>query len=610
MKCSSGLLLVLSAIMLCPPVRAAHEENWTEVKSPHFTVLSDASTKQARETARSLEQFRLLLRTVLPKLKADPGTPLIVFAMRDAKGFRTLIPAERQGKNAAEPVGIFLKGPERNFIALRLDVPGDQAYHVPYHEYVHQILALNIPGLPLWLNEGLAELLAFARIAAEESSLGDSSPDLVRALRDSSMMPLHTLLTARQDSPYYKESAKARVFYAQSWALTHYLLLGDMGAHSGKLAEFLNMIENGRSEEEAIARLGDLNALQDNVRKYVNVGSFFHIPVRLGNTKEEEYPVRSLSDPESLAFRGQILVASNRLEDAKETLEKALAQDSRCAAANEGMGLLFWKKGEQEPAENYFTAAAELDSKSYIAQYFAGRSEFQRGRDLNVAETYVRKALAVNPQFAPGYSVLALILSAQENRFPEALDMAIKAANLEPSDVRHYFNVCEIMLRTGKFDEASEWAERARSLAASDPDRTAAETMLSQIRNRRETTHKEKTEAEELQQQARQEEQRRLETARLRLSVKKGPVEKLIGVVKSVTCEPPAVMDLVIESGGVKKKFRAENYYKTEYEAIGGEGKTDFDPCEELKGTTIQIEYQGVVSQEFSGLLLKCGIVK
>ncbi len=43
------------------------------------------------------------------------------------------------------------------------------------------------------------------------------------------MLPLKTLFEVDHKSPHYNESKKKGIFYAQSWALMHYLLIGKTG---------------------------------------------------------------------------------------------------------------------------------------------------------------------------------------------------------------------------------------------------------------------------------------------------------------------------------------------------------------------------------------------
>ncbi len=114
----------------------AGEEVWTEVRSPNFVVISNASVKQARRTARLLERYRLLIRTVMVDSKVAPPAPLTVFAAKDEKSFKSLLAEERQPRGTAKKTGWFLPGLERSLAALRIDAPGDQTYHVVYHEYI------------------------------------------------------------------------------------------------------------------------------------------------------------------------------------------------------------------------------------------------------------------------------------------------------------------------------------------------------------------------------------------------------------------------------------------------------------------------------------------
>ena len=101
---------------------------------------------------------------------------------------------------------------ERNWVALRLDVPEGQAYHTIYHEYAHMIMRLNSPKMPLRANEGLAELFAFAKLSEGECSPGYPGSERLEALQTESMMPLSELLTVGRDSPYYIQADKARIF--------------------------------------------------------------------------------------------------------------------------------------------------------------------------------------------------------------------------------------------------------------------------------------------------------------------------------------------------------------------------------------------------------------
>jgi tetratricopeptide (TPR) repeat protein len=610
----------------------AREDTWIEVNSPHFRVISNASPKQARRTARSFEQFRLLLKTFLPAgHKIDPGTPLIVFATRDGNDMKALLPEERRSQNAAKIGGIFMGNSETHIVVLPLDVPDEMAYHTAYHEFVHMVMHLNYQHLPLWFDEGLAELFAFAKLSDGQSSMGDASPEQILTLQKYNMMPLSVLLTVGRDSPYYLQADKMRVFYAQSWALTHYLILGDKSARIKQVAEFMKLLETGVPGAEAMTRIfGETKALEQSLGKYIRGNDFYHyqVPTRL-DVKEEEYTVGTLTQAESLALRGQCLIASGRLEDAKAMLAQALQLDARNADANEGMGLACLRLKDPDLARKHFSEAVQLNSKSFLAYFYAAQSEYEQGTGYETVEKYLRKAIEINPNFAPAYNLLAGTLMRQDNRLPEALEMGIQAVKLEPAELRYRLNVCQILISMKKYEEASRIAAQVLNSADSDGEKELAQSVLSQINTRKEMELEARQREEEHRRQVEEfnARARKIEAARAEHPgeatpiqsaqantpappLKTGPRGQTSGVIKAVLCSDPAILDIVLESNGKQQKFRAENYYNVQFEAIGAPGKTGFEPCVELQGKTVKIEFQSVIGQEFSGLILKCGIMK
>ena len=615
-------------ILACALFCIAGDAPWIEVKSPNFVVISNASQKQARRTARSLEQFRSLLQTALPKLRMDSGSPLTALAFRDEKSFKGLLPADALARGTAMPGGLFISSPERHFVLLRTDTPPELGYHAVYHEYVHLVMRLNFPDMPLWLNEGFAEFFGFARVSDAKSDLGMPSPELLATLNESAMIPLTALLEVSRDSPYYREPRKVEVFYAQSWALVHYLMVGDKQAHTAQISEFLKLLQNDIPAQEAAGRaFGNLKDLERNLGAYVRSRAFYHyqIPAQL-SANEDEYTVRTLSDAESLAVRGTVLVQVDRMEDARAMLEQALQLDRANALANEGMGMLYVRLKDQEKAGKYFAAAADLDSKSYLANYYAAYAALEHG-DPAVVEAYLRKALAINPGFVPAIRVLSEQLAAQREKLPEALELSRKAAALEPADMSLRILVASILAAMGRNDEAASLAGKVVALAREKVDRDAAQELLSRIQEHRERLLQAQQRAEERKDEIRKMEERRQRDRDLEAQlqaqraeprgqgaqaapVRTGSAQKTTGLIRSVQCDYPAVMDLVLDSGGRLQKLRAQNYYQVQYWAVDAAGRTEFEPCDELEGKSVEIEFLIVSGQEYSGLIRAVAIQK
>ena len=191
MNCDKQRLALLGVwILLFVSFCAAGEEVWTEVSSPNFIVISNASPKQAQKVAKSFEQFRIVLKSTMKNLNVDPGTPLIVFAADDENTLNALLAEEHREKGEAKKAGVFVHGPEWNMVALNIEYPGSQRYHVIYHEYVHMLTHLNLGRIPLWLSEGLAEFFGYATLSDKSSCVGQPSPESLNILKTKPMLPL------------------------------------------------------------------------------------------------------------------------------------------------------------------------------------------------------------------------------------------------------------------------------------------------------------------------------------------------------------------------------------------------------------------------------------
>ncbi len=607
-----GLCLVASTIFC-----AAAEEPWIEVKSPNFIILSNGSQRQARRVAKQFEQFRYVLRTLLPKLKVDSGTPLTVFAVPNEKDFKALLPGDHIQKGAKEVSGFFQSGAEKNFVVLRTDAPPEWSYHTIYHEYVHMAMRLNFQGLPLWLTEGLAEFYGNAEIGDKESNLGKPSANMLHILAKSALIPIADFLAITQDSPYYREQQKANLFYAQSWALTHYLMIGDKRAHFGQMVELLNLLQAGVPEKGAAGRaFGDLRALEKNLASYVGSRSFYYQPVRVQlNVQEDQYAVRTLSAADSIGARGDLLAHVGRLEEARTMLEQALQLDPRSTLANEGLGLVHWRLRKLDEARKYFSAAVALDSRSYIARYFAAQLAYRQDSDFAAAEAHLRKAIDINPLYAPAYALLSYVLMLKPETLPEALEMSRMAVKLDPSNTENYLTVGRILIQMNRLDEAQSHAERLLAAARTQADREAADALLLIIKYRREdiptqqaSASRGKARSPNLEEGL--EAERKLQASRELSRIPKGSAGKLAGRILSARCDYPATLEIGLDANGKQQTLHAENYFNVEFWATGDSIGKNLDPCKDLEGKRAEIEYWSVTGQPFLGLIKSIALEK
>src|SRR4029077_11977588 len=306
---------------------------WVKVTSPHFTVVSNSSIKDARDVAAGFEQIHAVFALVLPGLRTDSGAETIMMAAKDEKTFAQMLPLFEK-KRAGYLAGEFHKGWEKDYVVIRLDLPG-QTRTVVYHEYIHKLLHLNFTRLPVWLDEGLAEFFANSELRSNDMFVGVPSPR-IPILRARTLYPLPTILSATQSSPYYRDEDKIGMFYAESWGLTHFLMFGDNMGHGQRMNAYLQALQKGVASEAAFEQaFGDPKQVQKQFENYV--GRFAFLAFRIDKPKVDisAFNGGPLSVAETDTALGGFFTYIHQLDLANERLTAALHENSEPALAHE-----------------------------------------------------------------------------------------------------------------------------------------------------------------------------------------------------------------------------------------------------------------------------------
>ena len=474
--------------LLASSVCEAKQESWIEVRSPNFVVVSNAGEKQARKAALQFEQIRAVFRQSLQNVNKHPSPVVTVLAVKDEGSMRELLP-EYWTKGHSHPAGLFAGSLIQLYAAVELDAQGSNPYEAFYHEYYHSISVPYVPDLPLWLSEGLAEFYGHTEINEKFVGMGQADPALLQELRNHSLIPLTLLFNVDQYSPYYNEANKTSIFYAESWALTHYLMLGDRMAHRDMLDAYTTTLGHGKREDEAaIAAFGDLKKLQSDLQSYIGKASFLYLKMPSAKINEGELKVRSLSEAEAEAYRGGFAAVRNRPQDATALLEAALRLDPNVALAHQYLGLTEFIEGQREKALEAESKAIALDPRNSFTRYLraflatSGSGMMNAGSQV---EEDLRQAIAISPDFAPPYGLLAVYLATVNRSLQEALALAQKAAAFEPASSNYQLALAQVLARMNKLDDADLAAAKARAWARDPAEKANAESFKAYLQQAR-----------------------------------------------------------------------------------------------------------------------------
>jgi len=425
------------------------KETWLRVKTSNFILISNASENDVRKVGIKLEQFRAAISIIFPKTKLETPTPTTVVLFRTDDAFRPFKP-QLKGKPQENVGGYFLAGPHTNYFALAAEDRGLSSYEIVFHEYEHYILHNNLLRIPVWLDEGLAEFYSSFETSDKDqkATLGVPIGRHVFYLRAHTIIPLKTLLTVDHKSPYYSESSKAGTFYAESWALVHYLMIGNQGKRQQQLKEFIKLLNTDLPPEQMFQQAfqTDLKTIEDELRPYLNRATYPVLTVTLPQRLSVEAGQTStLWDAEIQYYLGDLLWHLGRMEDAEARLKKSISLEPGFAPSLVSLGIIRLRQQKTDEAKDLFRSGIESDPKNYLAHYYyAGRLRAEKHFEEAI-ESY-KQALLLKPDASLtltslGYAYL------QSGKDDDAIQTFTRGLRVNPREDYFYRSLANIFLQ-------------------------------------------------------------------------------------------------------------------------------------------------------------------
>ncbi len=597
--------IVLVLLLLAAASASARDkaETWTEVRSPHFVVVTNSNDKQGRRVADQFERMRDVFHTAFPKLQIDPGSPIIVLAVKDEKEFKALEPEAYLAKGSLKLGGLFLRAPDKNYVLMRLDAEGEHPYSVVYHEYTHLLVGKAAEWMPLWMNEGLAEFYQNTEIRDKDALLGEPSRDDILLLRQTRLLPLATLFTVDQNSPYYHEENKGSIFYAESWALMHYIEIKDHQDKALRLTQYSDLLIQKVDPVTAATRaFGDLKQLQSALESYIHQALFNYYKMATTTAVDESaFQVDVMTPGHADAVRADFLAYNQRTTDARALVDHVLQEDANNVLAQETLGFMELQQHHLDEARRRYAQAVQLDSQSFLAHYYFAAISMMSSvapSDEAQIESSLRASIKLNPSFAPSYDRLAAFLGARRRNLEEARMMGLTAVSLDPANAGYRMNVANVLLAMGQSQNAIKVLDNAAKLAKSPEEVQAIETLRigaqdyaeAQARAAQQNQIVKQGDGEAAPAQITSTETDVPRLVRRKPFVPSGPHRFVVGMLKNVHCDNPN-LDLAVTSGAKTITLHSDNYFKISFTALGFQPSGDLNPCHDLENRSAKVEY-------------------
>lgn len=405
----AALILPALAVALTGQTAPKSSRDWKKLEAPGLTVVGNAGADELRRTATSILRFRAAMRSLLPFIRLDPPAPTVAVVFRDDNAMTPFKPRDR-GKPLNMVAAYFAAHPDVNYIVMAIG-RREFTYQVVFHEYTHLLVNQNISRLPRWLNEGFADFFStFDGSEADRRLIVGRPLDRYVALLvgRAPPLPLSTFVDPAGMRDLYRDDLTTARFYAQSWALVHFLMLADNGAHRPALGAYMAALQNGDPADQTFRRVfgPDLTTLDTALNKYLGLMKLPAIQVNAPDIQVTA-DATAMTEADAEQLQGDLQVRTADFEDADKHLDKALAIDRQHVQARLSRARGLIAQDRAADALDILSAPDLAAGGGFAGHYLRAEADLDL-RHYDAAERGYRQAVDERPDFAFGYYGLSL----------------------------------------------------------------------------------------------------------------------------------------------------------------------------------------------------------
>jgi hypothetical protein len=481
--------LALAAALLAAPAPPAHAlaARWQRAATPHFVLYARAERDSVLRLARNLESMAEVLEREGFGVRAAARTRVTLVAFPDKQDFLPLLPV-RDGKRA-QVSGLAHQLPWGTWIGFA--AYDDRGRMVAHHELLHAIVGAALGGAPLCMNEGLAEFYSTWQASERGGRFGAPIPWHQHVLRNAQPFTLDELFAVDTDSPVYRKGGDSgSLFYAESWALMHYLMRLD--GRSKRFRDLALAIASGTPPRKAFAKAypgENWDEIPGQLSSYLDSDRARPWEIRLESPLAQlPVQVREATPAEVDAHTGLWLSLESEVDAgvARSLLERGRADDREPALALAGLGVVARRQGRAEQALAAFRGVGATPDAAPLALSIAGAEMLAHALGDNAryralaTESCALLARSVardsSDAVALGWYGRAALASGQLT--PRAMRALETAANALPTDGPVASAWAAALSHAGQADRAREVLRTHGGLSQDRDAQSAAEATI------------------------------------------------------------------------------------------------------------------------------------
>ena len=531
---------------------AASAVQWTRLTTPDFDLYTTAGEKQGRETIIHFERVRTFFQKVAPE-RGGPALPVRIVQFSSEEEYHPYRVNDRSD-------AYFAPGTPRFYIVMS-DL-SERGFGTAVHEYTHLVVQLSGMRLPLWANEGWAEVYSTLRSMKSETAVGDLIAWHLETLKREKWLDFQTLTTVDRSSPDYNEATRATVFYAESWALMHMLYLSP--EYQKRFGAFLLALNSGKSADEACraawGKSGD-EVFQDLQSYFERKRLFGRAFAAKFDTPAPEPVVTKIPLFDARLILADLSTTIKHRPEAKAAYEQLESEQPGRADVAESMGYFALNGNDAEGARLAFERAFERGAADPLMCLQLARLEALAKQPYERVIAPLEKAVQARPDMADARLQLGVSLTAAR-RFPEAIASLRAMPDVRPERAEPLFcSLAYAYIETGDVPSAQQNLATCRKWARNEHDSTMANSLAKLI------------------------EARSTGLAAAHAGEKRDRVE---GIVREMVCSP-AGNRIILDTGGKPMTFFVPAPDAVELNASRGSSLTL--SCGAQKPISVTIEY-------------------
>jgi hypothetical protein len=217
-------------------------------------------------------------------------------------------------------------------------------------------------------------------------------------------------------------------------------------------------------------------------------------------------------------------------------------------------------------------------------------------------ENSLRRAIKLNPSFAPAFDRLAVFLGSRHRNLDEAPMMGLVAVGLDPANVGYRVNVASVLMEMRQGEKAAQVLRNAAKLAKTPEENeliTQALLHAEEFSSAHEDTDDDQQDSSDEDKPSEEEPSSASVSVDMpnaprvvhRDFVPSGPHHFVTGVIQDVHCDASNI-DVAVKTSAKTMNLHSDNYSGIQFSAVGLEPNGNLNPCNDLAGKPAKLEYE------------------